>query len=135
VTSLHKTTIKRVENSWLLSYYKTTIYTGEPIDILRHKETRNSYIYTNYKHHLLLGLYEINIQNLCQAANTKIRDYKQYIYFLILTQFKPLYYFISVLTSIVLYIFTQLLLYYISGNITQGFNRFLTLVYVLWDPI
>jgi len=42
---------------------------------------------------------------------------------------------VSVLTSIALYIFTHLLIYYISWNMTQGFERFLTLVYILWDPI
>jgi len=32
-------------------------------------------------------------------------------------------------------IFMKLLLYHITGNLTQGFNGFLTLMYVLWDLI
>jgi hypothetical protein len=74
---------------------------------------------------------DIRIRAVCQAAGSKICDYRQYIYFLILTQLKPLYFSVAMLNSIALYIFTKF--YYILGNITQGFNRFLILVYVLWD--
>jgi hypothetical protein len=49
------------------------------------------------------------------------------MYSLIITQLKLLYYPVSMLTPIALHIFTQLLLYYISGNMTQVFNTFLTL--------
>jgi len=42
-------------------------------------------------------------------------------------------YHVSKLTPISSQIFTPLT--YITGNIIQSFNRFLTLVYVLWDPI
>jgi len=46
------------------------------INIRRHKETRNSYISTIYKHSVL-GVYEIKMgkeQTLCLAAHTVICD-------------------------------------------------------------
>jgi hypothetical protein len=51
-----------------------------------------------------------------------IRDY---IFFLILTQSnKVLYNYGSTLNVILFKIFTIILLYYVTGNITQGCNRF-----------